>query len=77
MLEAAGMLILTIIGGVICVFGVLSALGNERAQRLQRIAEELRARAEADQPVPEEIPVVASPVPHAAVHVPRDESLVR
>jgi len=70
------MWILTFIGGVVCAFGVLSVLSNERVHRVRRIQDELRARADAAIEVAEEIPIVGSPIPHAAIHVPQDESVL-
>jgi hypothetical protein len=74
------MLILILIaGGSVCGFGMLSVLSNERAARLKRIEDAIRAQAEQEHQQIEkakEIPVVASLVPHAAIHEPQEEPIV-
>jgi hypothetical protein len=63
------MLILTIIGGIVCAFGMLTALSSERYRRIERIqtemklAEEDRIREENSIPVVGSLAVQEEPIP--------------
>jgi hypothetical protein len=70
------MLILLLICGGVCAFGLLSVFSNERFHRVQSLENRLRAEADAaaeaqrpgrKRPPPEEILTVGSPIPHAAL----------